>query len=662
MSESPDLNDAPTHFSLVRSFAKAWENLLAASSAYFLYMNGEVEQISLTGDFSIFAWLHDNFASSYHLPTIEAWETSKTATLQFSAYSFRYFGYTSRWHQWAVARPDFAEWELDALEQGKMLSQAERESAELVDVELTSPVEEVLVPPGNQSPSRFPPGEAAPHDQEGSSRANPARNSRFLRYKSDREFGKFRYLLNEATVLENLDESYAARVGNRLWEEYGNRAGRSRSQGANDRMIEILLDLFGRGTTMSQGGTQHGAPSRELHIDHDHLPREKQKISYVEFGFETGSLEDSKQANTLRLWAKRKKGLLLDARSENKTINLHQHYIDSKNIARIFEQHGVPLEFDFLSIDVDSYDLFLLEAILKAGFRPTVISTEYNPNYPVDLSIAHVDPALIVTPGQKEDRAKSTGKSGTEAGASEADDEKANTPPNGPAGEVAALHAEGRQSVPLPKISPIHLVATERLRRLNGLAPIDDLDDGKRFRFGDCSLGSSASALRVVAERFGYVLVGIIRHLDLFWLRKDVLDRVRSAACGVEQRLEFSQESHNKDISKTTSDTGGREGSTSVVSALHAETIQIRQRVCDSYFRVPPFEYFFVDLYATQQEYQLLHAWPAYHLALSPLRRELVDLRTFEATGNATTAHAVAKNKLRMRDQILCFKDVYPAL
>ena len=38
-------------------------------------------------------------------------------------------------------------------------------------------------------------------------------------------------------------------------------------------------------------------------------------------------------------------------------------------------------EFDFLSEDSDSYDFFMLEAILAAGYRPRVIMVEINANF-----------------------------------------------------------------------------------------------------------------------------------------------------------------------------------------------------------------------------------------------------------------------------------------
>ena len=53
-------------------------------------------------------------------------------------------------------------------------------------------------------------------------------------------------------------------------------------------------------------------------------------------------------------------------------------------------------EFDLLSEDSDSYDFFMLEAILAAGYRPRVIMVEYISNF--ELTEAR----SILPPGEGE--------------------------------------------------------------------------------------------------------------------------------------------------------------------------------------------------------------------------------------------------------------------
>ena len=48
------------------------------------------------------------------------------------------------------------------------------------------------------------------------------------------------------------------------------------------------------------------------------------------------------------------------------------------NIVQLFQNFSVKMEFDLLSVDTDSYDWFMIEAILEAGYRPRVICTEIN--------------------------------------------------------------------------------------------------------------------------------------------------------------------------------------------------------------------------------------------------------------------------------------------
>ena len=100
---------------------------------------------------------------------------------------------------------------------------------------------------------------------------------------------------------------------------------------------------------------------------------------YVEFGFNADNFEGGSGANSYVLhkhfgW----KGLLLDGQHENPAINLHKEFILPENIASIFRKHNVPKEPDFVSIDIDSYDIWLFKALVTGGFRPRVLTVEYN--------------------------------------------------------------------------------------------------------------------------------------------------------------------------------------------------------------------------------------------------------------------------------------------
>ena len=98
---------------------------------------------------------------------------------------------------------------------------------------------------------------------------------------------------------------------------------------------------------------------------------------YVEFGVE----DCMTQCNTKHLretgWDV-KNSLLMDGGHTNPDINLHQVIFWPSNIVRHFETFGVKKEFDFLSVDTDSYDWFMLETIFMAGYKPRVVAVEIN--------------------------------------------------------------------------------------------------------------------------------------------------------------------------------------------------------------------------------------------------------------------------------------------
>lgn len=170
---------------------------------------------------------------------------------------------------------------------------------------------------------------------------------------------------------------------------------------------------------------------------------------FVEFGFnEANYTSGGSGANTWDLHDRGWRGLLLDGSRHNEQINLHAHYLFADNIASLFKHYSVPNELDYLSCDMDSHDLFVFDGILKAGFRPRVITTEFNSNYPLELAITQIDPTILG-------------------------------------------------------------VSTE----------------GYDFEFKECAWGASASALRLVAEKYGYTLIGRISRLDLVWIRNDLIEQ-----------------------------------------------------------------------------------------------------------------------------------------
>ena len=112
---------------------------------------------------------------------------------------------------------------------------------------------------------------------------------------------------------------------------------------------------------------------------------------FVEFGFNTQSYEDplSTGSNTRNLWERHSwSGLLLDSSFENATINLHREFITSQNVVSLFSKYGVPRDVDYVSIDIDSADLWVFRAIVSSEqYRPRVLTVEYNGVFPVQSTI-----------------------------------------------------------------------------------------------------------------------------------------------------------------------------------------------------------------------------------------------------------------------------------
>lgn len=111
----------------------------------------------------------------------------------------------------------------------------------------------------------------------------------------------------------------------------------------------------------------------------------------VEFGFNADSFDGGSGANVARLvrdegW----RALLLDSGHENPAINLHREFLTAANIVDVFRRHGVPECPDYVSIDLDSTDLWIFRALLP-HYRPPVYSVEYNAHFPLGASITFPD-------------------------------------------------------------------------------------------------------------------------------------------------------------------------------------------------------------------------------------------------------------------------------
>lgn len=108
---------------------------------------------------------------------------------------------------------------------------------------------------------------------------------------------------------------------------------------------------------------------------------------FVEFGYD--SSEAAADSNSRLLNVQGWKGLLLDGGNENAEINLHKAMITPDNIVSLFDKYHVPREPDYVSIDLDSCDLWVFLALTKV-YRPRVMTMEYNMFWPLGASKTNI--------------------------------------------------------------------------------------------------------------------------------------------------------------------------------------------------------------------------------------------------------------------------------
>lgn len=92
---------------------------------------------------------------------------------------------------------------------------------------------------------------------------------------------------------------------------------------------------------------------------------------------EIGAWDGFHLSNTRFLIEKNWTHLLIDGDNHGNT-EVKQHFVTQENILDILSSYNTPKEFDFLSIDVDGNDLYILEKILTQ-YSPTLIVAEFNP-------------------------------------------------------------------------------------------------------------------------------------------------------------------------------------------------------------------------------------------------------------------------------------------
>lgn len=109
---------------------------------------------------------------------------------------------------------------------------------------------------------------------------------------------------------------------------------------------------------------------------------------FVEFGAKDGfNLSNTALLRLHRGW----RGLLLDPGAAPGSP-VTRGFVTAENVNALFREHGVPREFDLLSIDVDGNEYWIWKAL--RDFRPRVVVIEYNVLLdPLEAKVAPYDPS-----------------------------------------------------------------------------------------------------------------------------------------------------------------------------------------------------------------------------------------------------------------------------
>lgn len=97
---------------------------------------------------------------------------------------------------------------------------------------------------------------------------------------------------------------------------------------------------------------------------------------YVDLG--AGAYTGSTMSNTRSLKNAGWIGFGVDASAQPHDSSIIKWFIKPENVVELLRKQNTPLDFDFLNLDIDSSDFWVLLNILGAGFRPRLICSEFN--------------------------------------------------------------------------------------------------------------------------------------------------------------------------------------------------------------------------------------------------------------------------------------------
>ena len=98
-----------------------------------------------------------------------------------------------------------------------------------------------------------------------------------------------------------------------------------------------------------------------------------------------GFLSQSKWEGTLFEYSADSFSRLAFLYNDSQKVNLAKVKVTPLNVVALFKGFEIPQNFEYLNIDIDSYDLSVLRVLIDSGFRPKIISMEVNEKFPPNI-------------------------------------------------------------------------------------------------------------------------------------------------------------------------------------------------------------------------------------------------------------------------------------
>lgn len=151
------------------------------------------------------------------------------------------------------------------------------------------------------------------------------------------------------------------------------------------RIAEICLGLLKR---------QLPSVTKFSNLDEQSIIDSYLRKLHIEKGFavDIAASDGVSMSNTYSLFKKGWEGLAAEFDSDKfsrlsntysnfKSVNLSKCMVTPENVVSLLHTHGTPKHFEFLNLDIDSYDYFVLNEILRI-YRPRLICLEINEKIP----------------------------------------------------------------------------------------------------------------------------------------------------------------------------------------------------------------------------------------------------------------------------------------